>query len=71
MRAPPDDHAGMDGQAGGQASKPHGNPYPRRGDIKKKIIKEWTGGDNSSDNGGGGDAGQGGSTAADYAGPCC
>jgi hypothetical protein len=58
-RAPDDDD--MDhGQGGGQTSKPHGNPYPRRGDIKKKIIKEWTGGDNSG--------GQGGSTTAGYAG---
>ncbi|KAL6644862.1 hypothetical protein ACP70R_016470 [Stipagrostis hirtigluma subsp. patula] len=63
----------MDGQGDGQRKKKaHGNPYPKRGGIKKAIIKDWSGkkdparpGGNGNDNGngGGGDAGDG-TTAA-------
>lgn len=61
----------MDGQDGDaqQRRKPHGNPYPKRGAVKKEIIRDWFGkkdpgsdGDNGKDNGGGGD--DGGATAA-------
>lgn len=64
-----EDDDGMDGQGGGQTSKPHGNPYPRRGDIKKKIIKDWTSGGGGSDNtgGNGGGGGDAGTTAGGYA----
>lgn len=57
----------MDGQDGdSKKTKPTGNPYPKRGAVKKQIIKDWIGGgDNGDDgNGGGGDAG-GSSTAAE------
>ena len=50
-------------------SGPHGNPYPRRGAVKKQIIKDWIGGGggNGDDgNGGGGDAGGGSAPAGNY-----
>ncbi|XP_044979120.1 glycine-rich selenoprotein-like [Hordeum vulgare subsp. vulgare] len=40
----------MDGQDGGQRTKPDGNRNPKRGSIIKTIIADWTGG------GGGGTA---------------
>nr|TKV96727.1 hypothetical protein SEVIR_9G448450v2 [Setaria viridis] len=55
----------MDGQDGDskQKTKPHGNPYPKRGSIKKQIIKDWTGGSGGG-NDSGGDASSSGSAAA-------
>jgi hypothetical protein len=50
-----------------ERKKPHGNPYPRRGDIKKQIIRDLTGGSNGDNGGGGGGGGGGGnSTATGY-----
>jgi hypothetical protein len=62
----------MDGQDGvGQRKKPNGNPYPKRGAIKQRIIGEWFrkkepgGSDSDVDkgNGGGGDEDGGTATA--------
>lgn len=58
-----------------ERKKPHGNPYPKRGGIKKQIIRDITGGGNDdggngngggSDGGGNGGGGGSGSTAAGY-----
>ncbi|PUZ41578.1 hypothetical protein GQ55_9G516100 [Panicum hallii var. hallii] len=67
----------MDGQDGDskKKTKPHGNPYPRRGAVKKQIIKDWVGGGGGGDDGNGGGSGDdgsgddgngGGSAAAGY-----
>ena len=76
-RSPPPSRAARslamdDGQDGDskKKTKPQGNPYPRRGAVKKQIIKDWWigggGGGNGDDgNGGGGDAGGSSTTAAD------
>jgi hypothetical protein len=38
----------MDGQDSGQRKKPHGNQHPKRGNIMKTIITDWTGGGGDS-----------------------
>ena len=53
----------MDGGDPPTPRKPQGNPYPRRGDVMRKIIKDLTGG-GSNGSGSGGDAGGGSATAA-------
>ncbi|PAN50220.1 hypothetical protein PAHAL_9G506000 [Panicum hallii] len=54
----------MDGQDGDskKKTKPHGNPYPRRGAVKKQIIKDWIDGGGGGGGGGGGDGSGGGSS---------
>jgi len=56
----------MDGGDPPTPRKPQGNPYPRRGDVMRKIIKDLTGGGGGGSNGSGsgGDAGGGSATAA-------
>ncbi|KAL6901871.1 hypothetical protein ACP4OV_004747 [Aristida adscensionis] len=43
-----------DGGQSGQRKKPHGNPFPRRGTIKKVIINDWIGKKDPTSPGGGG-----------------
>ncbi|KAG2552741.1 hypothetical protein PVAP13_9KG481126 [Panicum virgatum] len=57
----------MDGGDPPTPRKPQGNPYPRRGDVMRKIIKDLTGGGGGGGSSGsesGGDARGGSATAA-------
>uniref|UniRef100_A0A0D9VSQ9 Uncharacterized protein n=1 Tax=Leersia perrieri TaxID=77586 RepID=A0A0D9VSQ9_9ORYZ len=67
----------MDGQGQDGRKKANGNPYPRRGDVKRGIMKEFMGktdppppppaGNDGGGNGGGGDdAAAGGGDAGSY-----
>lgn len=47
-----------------ERKKPHGNPTPRRGDIKRKIIRDFTGGSGGNDDNGNGDGGGGGGSGS-------